>query len=73
MDVQIEASWKEILKDEFNKIDFSWVFGASYITTMGIGFDARYNLGLSNINESDAVKVKNRVFSVGLFYQFGAK
>lgn len=61
------------IKDEFNKIDFSWVFGAGYLTSMGIGIDARYNLGLSNINETDAIKVKNRVFSVGLFYQFGAK
>ncbi len=63
----------EDVKDQFNKMDFSWVFGASYLTSLGLGIDARYNLGLSNINESDAYKVKNRVFSVGLFYQFAGK
>jgi hypothetical protein len=58
------------VKDRFNKTDFSWVFGASYLTKARIGIDARYNLGISNVNENSDPKVKNRVFSVGLFYQF---
>lgn len=57
------------VKDEFKKVDFSWAFGASYVTNSGFGIDARYNLGLSNINDADA-KIKNRVFQVGVFYQF---
>ena len=57
------------IKDEYKKIDFSWVFGASYVSNSGLGIDARYNLGLSNINDG-ADKIKNRVFQVGLFYQF---
>ncbi len=61
----------EDVKEDFNKIDFSWSFGASYVTSTGIGFDARYNLGLSNISESDEVKARNRVFQVGIFYLFG--
>jgi len=57
------------IKDEYKKIDFSWVFGASYVSNSGLGIDARYNLGLSNINDGDS-KIQNRVFQVGLFYQF---
>ena len=58
------------IKDELNKIDFSWAFGASYVTNSGLGIDARYNLGLSNVNEDSSPKYHNRVFAVGLFYQF---
>jgi len=50
--------------------EFSWVFGASYLTNTGIGFDARYNLGLSNINDLSSREYKNRVVQLGLFYQF---
>jgi len=58
------------IKDQLNTVDLGWAFGASYLTHSGFGVDARYNLGLSNINESDAVKSKNRVFQAGVFYQF---
>ena len=57
------------IKDEYKKIDFSWAFGASYVSNSGLGIDARYNLGLSNINDGTS-KIQNRVFQVGLFYQF---
>ena len=57
------------IKDDYKKVDFSWAFGASYVSNSGLGIDARYNLGLSNINDGDS-KIKNRVFQVGLFYQF---
>ena len=57
-------------KDQLNTAEFGWSFGASYITHSGFGVDARYNLGLSNINESEAIKSKNRVFQAGVFYQF---
>jgi len=50
--------------------DFSWAFGASYIGAAGLGVDARFNLGVSNIYEPDVPEIKNRVFQVGLFYQF---
>ena len=59
------------VKDNFKKIDFSWVFGASYLLESGIGFDARYNHGISNINDGgDDPKISNRVIALGLFYQF---
>jgi hypothetical protein len=56
--------------DSYKTPDFSWSFGASYVSMKGLGFDARYNLGISNINDVPGNKYKNRVFQVGLFYQF---
>lgn len=56
--------------DNFKTPDFSWSFGASYVTMKGLGFDARYNHGISNINDAVGNKYKNRVFQFGLFYQF---
>lgn len=56
--------------DELSSIDFSWVFGASYLFPQGIGIDARYNLGLTDINDDSGDDLHNRVFQIGLFYQF---
>lgn len=56
--------------DTYNSVDFSWVFGAGYIFSSGVGIDARYNLGLNNISDDTDFEAKNRVFQVGLFYQF---
>jgi hypothetical protein len=61
----------EGIRDQYKKIDVSWAFGAGYlIPGSGLGFDARYNLGLSNINDLSSRQVKNRVFQFGVFYQF---
>lgn len=59
---------KSDVKDNFKTVDFGLGFGAGYVTTSGFGIDARYNLGLSNINENDAVKSTNRGFQLGVFY-----
>lgn len=59
---------KTDVKDGFKTVDFGLGFGAGYVTTSGFGIDARYNLGLSNINENDAVKSTNRGFQLGVFY-----
>ena len=55
--------------DTYNSVDFSWSFGAGYLTSIGLGFDVRYNLGLNNISDDSDFEAKNRVFQVGLFYQ----
>jgi hypothetical protein len=47
------------IKDDYKKVDFSWAFGASYVSNSGLGVDARYNLGISNIND-DASKNKKQ-------------
>lgn len=64
------------VEDRFKSTDFSWGFGASYVTTPGIGISARYNLGISNINKDITAagvsdpEINNRVWQFGLFYQF---
>jgi Outer membrane protein beta-barrel domain len=58
------------VKDQLNTVDFAWSFGASYISKTGLGLDARYNLGISNINDNESIEARNRVFQVGAFYQF---
>ncbi len=59
-------------KDNWNPVDFGVGAGVSYIVpSTGLGIDARYNLGLSNINKDDAVKSTNRGLQLGLFYIFG--
>jgi hypothetical protein len=58
------------VKDNYKGVDFGWVFGLGYLTHSGFGLDARYNLGVSNINDVNSTNINNRVFAVGIFYQF---
>ncbi len=58
------------VKDDLSSIDFSWSFGAGYLFPSGFGIDARYNHGISNISDDESFEARNRVFQVGLFYQF---
>ena len=60
------------IKNNYKPLDLGLSFGASYIhPSTGVGIDARYNLGLSNINENTASKSTNRGVQVSLFYIFG--
>ena len=63
-DVEIDSD------DDVSTADFSWVFGAGYLFRSGFGIDARYNLGISNISDNESFEARNRVFQVGVFYQF---
>jgi hypothetical protein len=57
------------IKDNLKPTDIAWSFGVGYITPGGFGVDARYNLGLTDISETDN-SIKNNVFQLGIFYQF---
>jgi len=60
------------IKNNYKPLDLGASFGASYIhPSTGVGIDARYNLGLSNINENSDLKSTNRGFQLSLFYIFG--
>lgn len=56
------------IRNSMKPMDFGWTFGASYVSEGGLGVDARYNRGLTRINESGPVNTYNSVFQVGLFY-----
>lgn len=64
------SNTKVDIKNGYKDIDVSWVFGGGYIMPSGFGFDARFNLGLAKLNDNTSAKAANRVFQVGVFYQF---
>lgn len=65
-------------KDAFKSVDFGVNFGLAYDLSSGLFVNARYNLGLSKINEDITVgnntistpDYKNNVIQVGLGYKF---
>jgi hypothetical protein len=63
---------KTDVKDSFNTVDFGVNFGLGYKLDNGLNFGARYNLGLSDINNIDNSSNKNRIgvfqLSVGYFF-----
>ncbi|MBU2950724.1 PorT family protein [Tamlana agarivorans] len=60
------------VKDSYNNVNFGLSTGVGYKLDNGINFGARYNLGLSNINDIDGSSIKNRLgalqLSVGYFF-----
>ncbi len=59
------------VKNSFKKTNFSIPVGLGYLTSSGLGFDARYNFGISDLNNTNSgTKVHSNVFQFGLFYQF---
>lgn len=59
-------------KNNLKPIDIGVSIGASYIfPPTGFGIDARYNLGLTNINKNSTVNSTNRGIQFGMFYIFG--
>ncbi|WP_456312054.1 porin family protein [Pseudomonas shirazensis] len=63
---------KTDVKDLFNTFDFGVNFGLGYKLDNGLNFGARYNLGLSDINnvENSSGKNKNSVFQISVGYFF---
>ena len=62
----------EDIKDGMKGMDFGFNIGAGYDFENGIGIDARYNIGLSNIAEEteDDAKLLNKGFQITLGYAF---
>ncbi len=60
------------VKDAFKGLDFGLNFGLGYQLAMGIFLDARYNLGLSDINDVDGsdIENKNAVIQLSVGYKF---
>ncbi len=60
------------IKDQLNSFDFGLNLGIGYKLDNGLNFGARYNLGLSNINDVNGFSSKNRngVVQVSIGYFF---
>lgn len=65
-DISTEDDVKEFIKN----IDFGVNLGLGYKLPSGLFFDARYNLGLSNIDEEGDAKIRNAVIQVSLGFSF---
>lgn len=65
------------VKSDYKSTDFGWAFGVGYLVkSVNAGIDARYNLGLTNLeansgNTGSNGSVKSSVIQVGIFYMFG--
>jgi opacity protein-like surface antigen len=59
----------ESLDDDVKSFDFGWVVGAG-VDMQRFTLDARYTLGLMNIDDTGDDTIKNRTFSVMLGYRF---
>lgn len=58
------------VKDFLKGSDFSLALGVGWDLPFGLTIDARYNLGLSDINDSPAYdEIKNKVWQVSLGYK----
>lgn len=56
------------ISDDLKKIDAGIGAGIGYLSYSGFGVEGRYNLGLTNINETGVNELNNRVFQISLFY-----
>lgn len=68
-----ESGETELNGDNLSSIDFSIGAGASYRLPMGLFFGARYNFGLTNVNDGDNAKdnkIHNNVFQLSAGYSF---
>ncbi len=68
----IDGGGSTDIKSDVKSTDFAWAFGVGFKTMSNIGFDARYNVGLSNIAEGGG-KIQNGVFQINVFYLFGGE
>lgn len=58
-------------KEDFKKTDVGVGFGLGYSGASPVGFDARYNLGLTNINNAGSNNIRNNTLQVGLTFNLG--
>jgi long-subunit fatty acid transport protein len=66
-------STNEDIKDEVKTLNLAPFVGAEYTLENGLFFDARYNLGVSNLikNPEGNETLKNSFFQIGVGFKFG--
>ena len=58
------------IKDSLKSLAFGFNIGAGYAITPKLSANIRYHLGLSEVDDIEGVKIKNRNFQVGFGYSF---
>ncbi len=61
---------KNDFKDSYKNLDYGVNFGIGYKLDNGLNFSARYNVGLSNINDVGNISNKNGAFQFSIGYFF---
>jgi hypothetical protein len=77
---RLNSNSVELKESEYvKKIDFAGDAGIGYLSRIGLGLNARYVHGFTNVWDNDKspgtssdAKYKNRVVQIGLIYHFGA-
>ena len=71
LDANTKYSNVTVDNNEYESTAISLPIGLGYLMSSGLGLDARYVFGLSNINATkNGNTVHSNVFQLGLFYQF---
>ncbi len=68
---KIDGGGSTDVKEFLKSSNFSAAIGLGYKLANGLGFNARYNLGLVNISKEDGGTIKSSTFAVGAFFAFG--
>ncbi|KMQ67262.1 hypothetical protein ACM39_14010 [Chryseobacterium sp. FH2] len=70
--LELEGDKEVDVKDAYNKLNIAPFIGVEYALENGLFFDARYNLGISNLakNSGDG-KVTNSFAQIGVGFKFG--
>nr|WP_315032329.1 porin family protein [uncultured Chryseobacterium sp.] len=71
--VELEGDKEDDIKDQVNTLNLAPFVGAEYALENGLFFDARYNLGLSNLakHAEGGYKLTNSFIQVGVGFKFG--
>jgi len=69
LNAKIKAGNVTVDYNGFKSTAFSIPLGLGYLTSSGVGLDARYVFGISNINDLKNPAIHSNVFQLGLFYQ----
>lgn len=70
---ELNADNETDIKDQMNTLNIAPFLGAEYMLENGLFFDARYNMGVSNLakNPVDGEKMTNSFLQVGVGFKFG--
>ena len=65
------------IKSFLQSTDFAWAVGLGYLTSSNVGFNARYNIGLSSVDKGTGgttkSKINNSVLQFDIYYMLSKK
>lgn len=71
VDLEIEGGGEQDIKNDLKSLNIAPFIGVEYNLENGLFFDARYNLGITNLNKNGAGSAKNSFAQVGIGFKFG--